>query len=417
MNMIAKGNNCHENNYICNHYEYTYCNEPEKERQKLSLIQPDQNLCKWYSDLKDRFREVKEKQSANQSGNGDYDANKISSKREGGSTIPCKVTNVKLVKPSLYKEKYADASKRTSPSLKVLLDKYSSLHTNRPIKLFPRNVLRRLDLVESRFPNASQFVQLVREAVALSMLSNKGPIKIEPILLAGEPGIGKTAVVEYISAALNLPVSRLHVGAMQESFYLSGLHTSYVGAQPGAIASELNKIASANNIFLLDELDKGGTSSEQPSIYAPLHQLLESDTSGIFRDECLELDINTSCSTWFATANELDRIPASLISRFSVIEIKSPDQEQMPVVVDSIYRNMLKKSSWGGSFNTPLSISIIDKLSASGDCRSIKRSLRTAFGRAALRALDKKQPVQIRSSDIEINSAKKQRGIGFVMDM
>ena len=83
----------------------------------------------------------------------------------------------------------------------------------------------------------------------------------------------------------------------------------------------------ANPIILLDEIDKASKRREGDP-RASLHSLLETVTSERVRDISLDFEFNASRVIWIATANELDRIPSSLRSRFQEFWIEQPTGAQ-----------------------------------------------------------------------------------------
>ena len=318
-----------------------------------------------------------------------------------------------VIDKASFVSKFEYANKQDEKSHVCILKQYTDLCEERELIRFPSNIQLRLDVVAKSYPNSKEVIDRIKQEVALSSLSSSGGSKIQPILIYGEPGLGKTAVISQIAKALKLPSKQLHIGSMQEAFQLSGLTTRYSTGQPGAIAQSFKDIKSANAIFTLDELDKGGRGLDRPSVYGPLHTLLESSTAHKFRDECLELELNTSNVTWFATANDLDLIPKSLLSRFSVVEIIKPSVDEMPLVIRSIYRNTLENNSWGAAFQSSIDDVIVDKLKNVSDLRSIQRVFTIAFGKAALRSGNKNSKIKLNVHDLVLEKNNSKRRIGF----
>ena len=117
-----------------------------------------------------------------------------------------------------------------------------------------------------------------------------------------------------------------------------------------------------NNSFraLLDEVDK--MTNREHSPFSTLHQLLEPENSSTIFDEFLELEFNASFIIYILTANDAKNIPESLLSRMNVFEIKNPDQEQMKIISQNIFIELLAESKmFKPKLSDNMLTSLIDK--------------------------------------------------------
>ncbi|MCZ8375783.1 MAG: hypothetical protein O9342_10430 [Beijerinckiaceae bacterium] len=88
--------------------------------------------------------------------------------------------------------------------------------------------------------------------------------------------------------------------------------------------------------------------------------MLETSTAQAFEDELLKIRFDASRACWLATANDLAALPASLLDRFLIIEVPPPSEEQMIVVLESLYRDLV--SAWGAWFSPGLPRSLAKAL-------------------------------------------------------
>jgi ATP-dependent Lon protease len=91
----------------------------------------------------------------------------------------------------------------------------------------------------------------------------------------------------------------------------------------------------ADPLILLDELDKARRSHNADPI-APLHSLLEPLTASKVTDISAGIEFDASHVFWVATANDLDRIPAPIRSRFRVFNIAMPSAEQSIALAQAV---------------------------------------------------------------------------------
>lgn len=166
------------------------------------------------------------------------------------------------------------------------------------------------------------------------------PFDIPPILLGGEPGVGKTRFAQDLAAAIGTVIHRMPFDNLQSGSSLLGSDKNWANSTHGVIFDLVVLGHVANPIVLLDELDKASNRQEGYAA-AALHSLLEPETSNRVRDISLDFEFNSSHVIWIATANDLNRIPMSLRSRFREFWIEQPTGAQAlqmaEVIADEIH--------------------------------------------------------------------------------
>jgi|GEM_PF-313698 len=277
----------------------------------------------------------------------------------------------------------------------------------RELQTLPNDWQEILIEFSARFPNFVNASELLNDHFALTSLGDRR-ITFPPLLLTGNPGIGKTEAARWLAEKFQMPFRVQDMANAQTNAAISGSDSSFSNAEEGIIFELLSYQPIANPILLLDEIDKVDQNLKFNPL-APLYSLLEPSSAKQFVDLAIkDIPIDASHINWIATANGTQHLPQPIVSRFIVLHIPSPTSEQTQVIAQNIYARLLSESSWGSHFFKQLS-SDVKKTLEDQPPRNIRVLLTRALGSAARAKRD-----EILIEDINIEPTQSTQGIGFL---
>ncbi len=178
----------------------------------------------------------------------------------------------------------------------------------------------------------------------LAVRKMKKDAKGSILLLVGPPGVGKTSVGKSIAKAMNKPFYRFSVGGMRDEAEIKGHRRTYIGAMPGKIIQGLKITKSSTPVFLIDEVDKMGSSHNGDPASALL-EVLDPEQNVSFRDTYLDLPFDISNVFFILTANTLDTVPEPLLDRAEIIQLSGYiDQEKLEIAKKYLIPKNLEKN-------------------------------------------------------------------------
>jgi ATP-dependent Lon protease len=318
-----------------------------------------------------------------------------------------RLAQIELVEPADL-ERFAQRIELQPPDhkqmLKELHSQFSKPNSTKRFEM-PAPTREQLQVLRERFPNFSGAVDVLEVQAALALLRPHGTWRFQPLLLLGEPGIGKTEFARALASLIGTCFHSVSMATATAGWILAGADLSWSSGKPGVVFNLLTQQQFANPVILLDEIDKTGGDRRYDPL-GPLYELLEPASACRFKDEAINLPVNASRVHWIATANE-PNLDAPLLSRFRVIQIPTPDVHQCRTICQNIYANILRQENLDHHFQPELSDQVLDRFQGIAP-RHMKAGLLTALGHAALQGRR-----AVTADDIALCAPSK-RPIGFV---
>jgi ATP-dependent Lon protease len=208
----------------------------------------------------------------------------------------------------------------------------------RPLARVTPRMLAQIEALHARAPNFAEAIRWVSDSLRMALHHGNRFLALQPILLVGPPGTGKTWFAEQVAKALGAHSVMLGLPSVTANWTLSGSSSSWKASEPGLIARMFMDAESrhASPMLILDELDKPTRGNYDP--VNPLLALTDQRQAKRWRDEFFGLEFDVSKLIVVATANSIGPISEPLRTRFKVFRINEASSREMPAMVRSAWQ-------------------------------------------------------------------------------
>lgn len=241
-----------------------------------------------------------------------------------------------------------------------------------------RQAVQKLETAKTRFENLIEPIGRLQTDLTLAGAMPPDEFRITPILLLGDPGIGKTFLAMQLADALGVKTDKISAGGAQGGFMLSGSHSSWHSARNGSLFTLLAEGKSAAPVMVIDEVDKI-VDSKFP-VLPVLLDLFEPDTARGFKDEFFDMQFDASRVIFILTANTLEGIPTPLLSRLEVFDVPRPQPEQRLRIIQAVAETLRHKTKKQIELDETVCNELAERVDL--DLRKTTRLVKEAFAKA-----------------------------------
>ena len=185
-------------------------------------------------------------------------------------------------------------------------------------------------------PHFREVARIVERGVRQSHHSGL-PLTMPPILMASEPGLGKTFYYRMVAQALRTTCIPIAINGISDRGGLGGLSSAWRGAKPGKFAHGSSSRASRRG----RRTSWTRSASRRRSSPARTRSTCcsrrwEPENARASVDEYIDILVDLRFALWLASANDFSAMPAALLDRMLVIDVPWPDPASARVAAEAV---------------------------------------------------------------------------------
>lgn len=237
-------------------------------------------------------------------------------------------------------------------------------------------------------------IDLVAEAAAMSLWAGRPWLRLQPLLLVGPPGAGKSHFARRIGELAGCGHAVLSLAGVSSNSELAGNPRGFRHPQPAFPACVMQRVGTANPVVIIDEVEKSAAGSMGDPVASLLGMLERSEAARYF-DSCLAAEIDLGHVNWILTANSVARLAAPLLSRVTVVEVTGPSPEHAETVLATLWRDVARDAG--------LPPSALPRVEAAAETMLLRLFRRTRSVRRLRRAVEAVVAVSARHGSRALN--------------
>lgn len=274
-------------------------------------------------------------------------------------------------------------------------------------------MIARIAALDRTCPQFRDVTAWVLRAATLAMAGGQ-PLRLDPCVLLGAPGVGKTFYARRLSQAFGVATLTIPMNLVTDrGSWFSGLAPVWRASAPGKVAQLLIDSSCASPVIVIDEIEKASPINPSETPINVLHSLLERENASRFTDEFLEVPLRADHIVWIATANDLSPLPTSIVDRLIAFEI-TLEPGQMLAIQRSIFAEA--NAVTGGLFAAPTD-ALLEQVMAETP-RAMSRLWPIAFGFSCLEGRRHVTRADLAQAEGVLRLGREGRGrIGFLSGM